>query len=204
MPVNRKTGKTDRRTLTEEELFKFRTEQVGERHAAEVKRGKQPARGSPDGGEPEASVSVPSPLYPLASLGALTLESGGSSAADTPADTPPTLPMPPLPERPASPPSKSSKSSKARRASKRPASKSTSYPSMTAPAQHATAFVVEVPSTSQYLKPAPQPASAPLSGASPASDCESHGAKIAELERRLEEVEKQVAALVPKGSELDT
>jgi hypothetical protein len=65
---------------------------------SEARRGKQRARDSPEVGESEGSELTPSPLT---RLGELTLDSGGSSAANTPADSPSTLPQPPLPERPA-------------------------------------------------------------------------------------------------------
>ena len=104
-------AKVDRRPLEIEDVTAFRLEQV-EKGAAyfteEVemmeavvsekqvkKKGKKRARNSPDAGEPEASASVPSPSVRLASLGALTLGSGLSSAADTPSDNPPSIsPLP--------------------------------------------------------------------------------------------------------------
>ena len=85
MPINPRTGKTDRHASTKEELLEFRTKQAEKERAAGVKKGKQRARGSPDAEEPEASKSVPSPSTTLAGLGGLSLESGGPSSANTPA-----------------------------------------------------------------------------------------------------------------------
>lgn len=92
MPMNPETGKTVRRTMTESEVLEYRLNQKVSR--AEVKRGKRRARNSPDMGEPEGSG-----ISPLAGIGMLTLSSGGSSAAQTPSETPATLPQPPLPSR---------------------------------------------------------------------------------------------------------
>jgi hypothetical protein len=105
VPINPDTGKTDRRALSETEIMDFRIKMMEEARS-EVRRGKQRARDSPDAGESEGSGPTPSPL---ARLGELTLESGGSSAADTPADSPSILPQPALPERPAPAPPSSSK-----------------------------------------------------------------------------------------------
>lgn len=90
MPSNPETGRTDRRAKTAAELLEFRLKQVDLR---EAKRGKQRASNSPDTGEPEGSGLSPSPL---AGIGMLTLSSGGSSAAHTPAEMPTALPQPPL------------------------------------------------------------------------------------------------------------
>ena len=107
MPLNPKTGKTDRRLLSEAELLEFRLKQAKESRA-QVKKGKQRARNSPEAeaGDSEGSGPAPSPLQTLAGLGTLTLDSTGSSVANTPADSPSILPQPPLPERSApAPPS---------------------------------------------------------------------------------------------------
>lgn len=104
MPQNPKTGKTDRRALSEAELLEFRLKQA-EGARAEVKRGKRRARDSPDTREQESSGQAPSPLASLAALGALALDSGGSSAANTPDDSPATFSQPPLPDHPPAPPS---------------------------------------------------------------------------------------------------
>jgi hypothetical protein len=63
---------------------------------------KQPAYGSHNVHELEASGSAPSPLATLATLRNLALDSGGLSIANTPANSPTTLTWPPLPEPPAS------------------------------------------------------------------------------------------------------
>src|SRR5258708_2396496 len=99
MPQNPATGKTDRHAMTESKLQEYRCNLV--------KKGKQPARNSPDAGEPEGSglAPLPSLLVPLAGLGTLTLDSGPSSAANTPAVNPAPSLQPALPDRPAPPPS---------------------------------------------------------------------------------------------------
>jgi len=52
----------------------------------------------PDAGEPEPSVPVLSPSLPTASLGVMTLDSGASSATNTPAKSPMTVPQHTLPQ----------------------------------------------------------------------------------------------------------
>jgi hypothetical protein len=125
MPVNPKTGKTDRRALTKAEFFEFRIKQVGKKQAAGVKRGKQRARNPPDAGKPEASTPI-SPSEPHTALGALAVKRSKPSVAKTPADSPATFPAePPLPELPAP---ALSKSPKARHASKCSGGESASNP----------------------------------------------------------------------------
>ena len=126
MPKNPATGKTDRHALTAEYILNFRIGEVekalrleAKESRAQVKKGKQRARNPSDSGEPEASKSVPSPLTALAGLGALNLESAGSSAANTPANSPAVVSQAPLPKRPEPTPETSSKP---HRASKRSAS----------------------------------------------------------------------------------
>src|SRR5258708_17122997 len=114
MPQNPDTSKTDRRALSEARIREFRMKQVGE-SCAKVRKGKRCAANSPDAGEPEGPGSDPLPLTSLAALGTLTLDSSGSSAANTPADSPATLPQPPLPERPAPAPPSAPKASGASR-----------------------------------------------------------------------------------------
>src|SRR5258707_14609677 len=99
MPQNPATGKTDQHVMTESELREY--------HCNLVKKGKQPACNSPDAGKPEGSGLAPSPslLAPLAALGTLTLDSGSSSAANTPVDSPAVSLQPALPKRPAPAPS---------------------------------------------------------------------------------------------------
>jgi hypothetical protein len=104
MPKNPRTGKADRRTLSQAELLEYRLNQ----RQAEVRKGKKRAANSPEGGETDASGQAPSPLDPLANLVTLNLDSGGSNSANTPADSPTAAPQPNLPERlaptPPSPP----------------------------------------------------------------------------------------------------
>ena len=140
MPPNPKTGKTDRRAKTEAELLEFHLNQVKLR--AEVKRGKQRASDSPDSGEQEGSGLSPSPLV---GIGMLTLSSGGSSAAHTPAEIPTTLPQPPLPDRQALAPTSNPIT---RSTPKHLAGKTPSRPSTAAAAD-------EVPSTSELFETAP-------------------------------------------------
>ena len=105
-----KDAKAIRHTLEMEDIMAFRlkqvnkglahfTEQIETLGAVSEKQAKgiggKFAHNSPDAGEPEASASVPSPSVQLASLGAMTLGSGPSSAADTPSDNPPSIsPLP--------------------------------------------------------------------------------------------------------------
>jgi hypothetical protein len=97
MPNNPATRKTDCHIKSREELFKWCKNQVNAKAkeekvakcAAKVKIGKQHACNSADSGKAEASA-LALPLE-LASLQTLTLESGNSSAANTPADSPGTL-----------------------------------------------------------------------------------------------------------------
>ena len=189
MPKNKNTDKTDRHRLTEEYFREFRTKQVEKKEAAKLKKGKgkgkgkQRAHNSPDPGEPEASTSVPSPSGPLPSLGALTLESGGSSAANTPSDNPAAISLSPEHSAPSPPIPRI-------RIPRRSPRKSPTKPPMTIPAQNSTEFVVEVPATSKYLKAKDQKASPSHTSASPVSDDGSNAARIAVLERKMEEVEK--------------
>ncbi|KAN0121379.1 hypothetical protein V8E52_003275 [Russula decolorans] len=152
MPRNPSTRKTDRCVLPQEDILEFRIRQMEEMQTA-VKKGKRRAHDSPGPGKSDSSWLSPSPLATLSGLGGLTLDSGGSSAAGTPADSPATLlPQPTLPEHPApAPPS----APKTRHSSsfKHPG-KSASVPPMAAPAQHSTDVTAEVPSTSQLLRPA--------------------------------------------------
>jgi len=52
----------------------------------------------PDASKPEPSVPVPSPSLPTAGLGVMALDSGTSSAANTPAESPMTVPQHTLPQ----------------------------------------------------------------------------------------------------------
>src|SRR5258708_15648361 len=99
MPQNPMTGKTNQHAMTESELQEYRCNLV--------KKGKQPARNSPDASEPEGSGLAPSPslLAPLAGLATLTLDSGSSSAANTPVASPAVSLQQALPERPSPAPS---------------------------------------------------------------------------------------------------
>ena len=97
MPQNDETGKTDHHPMVDEKLYKF---QVGQA----IKRGKQWALDPPDAGEAEGSSQAPSPLSALDSLEMLNLDSSGSSAVNTPANSPTTFPWPSLTETLALPP----------------------------------------------------------------------------------------------------
>jgi hypothetical protein len=81
--------------MSKAELLDFRIKQAKE-SGTQVKKGKQHTCDSPEVCESESSGPAPSPLATLAGLGTLTLDSGGSFAANTPADSPATLPQPPL------------------------------------------------------------------------------------------------------------
>lgn len=107
MPQNPKTGKTDRHPPTEEDFLEFRIKQAEEKRAAGDKKGKRRTRKSPGGGEPEASDSVPSPSQSLVAMQGLTLESGGSSPGNTPADSTASSLQPPFSETPAPAPTSS-------------------------------------------------------------------------------------------------
>jgi hypothetical protein len=185
MPQNPSTGKTDRRALSKTEILEFRRKQT-EQQRAEVKRGKRRARGSPDAGESEGSGLLPSPLATLANLGSLTLDSGGSSAANSPADSPATIAQPPLLERPAPAPPSAPKTHDA----SKPSGRSQSRLPAAVPAHHSAGVTAEAPGTSQQLRPALRQVSHSRGDASPASDDGGSSARIARLESRLDEVEK--------------
>jgi len=187
MPINPRTGKTDRHASTKEELLEFRTKQAEKERAAGVKKGKQRARGSPDAEEPEASKSVPSPSTTLAGLGGLSLESGGPSAGSPATQDPP-------PERPAPAPSTAPK---ARRISRRSAGKSVSKTPVTAHTQHSSGFAVEVPTRSQLLSPnaVHLQDSRSHSDASPASDDGSFAVRLQRLEQWARGIDELVKHL---------
>ena len=175
MPMNPKTNKTDRHRLPQQELLDFRIKQKAERHMAALKKGRQHARDLPDAGEPEPSVPVPSPLAPLTGLGVLTLDSGMSSAADTPAKSPTTVPQHPSPAPSTAP---------------KAAGKSAPKPPVTTPTHHSAGFVVEVPSASQFLRAAHRQPLHSHSNASPARNDGSLATRIAAVEKRQEKLEK--------------
>jgi hypothetical protein len=105
MPKNPLTGKADRRAKSASTLLEFRLSQMEESDSG-VKKGKQRARGPPDAGEPEGTGQAPSPLTQLAGLETLMLNSGGSSATNTPAGSPANPSQPPFPDHSApTPPS---------------------------------------------------------------------------------------------------
>jgi hypothetical protein len=190
MPINLRTGKTDRRSIPAETLLAFRIKQVEESRAATAKKGKKRARGSPEPGEPGGSDSAPSPSTSLVALGALALDSGRSSAATTSSHSPASLPQPPLPECPSLPPPTALK---AGHAFKRSKGKPASNPHVTTPTYISAAFVVEVPSTSQLLKPVRRQASpAPTTDASPVSDEGTLLSRIVALERKQDWLENRV------------
>ena len=184
MPTNPSTGKTYRRALSESEILDFRLKQLEESRPVKIKKGKgkgkgKGKRGTKDtsgAGEPEGAAQSPV----LENLRMLTLESGGSSAAGTPADSPAALP-PALPE-PAPPASTSAPKtadapgpSAGEPASKHPAAALT---------HRLTGIVIVRPRPQQLLEPAQRQASSSRSDASPVSDDGSNAARIAVLERR--------------------
>ncbi len=87
---DRQTGKPLCNQLTPDAVLKYRLKQWEELHS-EVKRGKEKEGGLSDDDEQKDLEQVPSLLASIASisgLGDLTLGSGGSSAANTPGDSP--------------------------------------------------------------------------------------------------------------------
>ena len=118
MVTDPRTGKTDRRMLEDDLILKHHIEQTEALRRAGIKKGKQRARRPPDAGEPEGSGVVSSPSAMISALGSLALESGGSSAVDTPSLSPASLLQPSFPEVAApSPPIASA--ARQRRATKR-------------------------------------------------------------------------------------
>ncbi len=188
MPLNPKTGKTDRRALSEAKLLEFHLKQVKE-SGMQVKKEKRCTCDSPEAGGSEGSGPAPLPLAMLAGLGALMLDSGGSSAANTPADSPAILPQPPLPEDPAPAPSSVPKT---HNPSKPLAGKSISKPLLAALTQHLTGVTLEVPGTSKQLNPVHWQVTGSCSDALPAGDDRSNTARIAMLENRQDELEKRM------------
>lgn len=187
MPVNPNTGKTDRRALGQTEHLEHRRnlKQV-EKAAVKVKKGKKRAPDSPGEREPEASGSASSPFTQLAALGSLTLDSGGSSSANTPADSPASVTQAPLPEGPVPAPAKTPTASKT---SKRSTTNTT--PKAAAPARRSSNFVVEVPRAPKLLNPTPK-ASRSSDNASSVSDSGSNAARITALESRMGTIEELV------------
>jgi hypothetical protein len=104
MPKNPTTRKIDCHMLSAdyilafciakaEKKYKHKEEHEEKKHTekdqkAQVKKGKWHTQDFPNPGKPETSRSVLLPLTALAGLGALNLESGGSSAANTPDNSP--------------------------------------------------------------------------------------------------------------------
>jgi len=197
MPDNPATGKTDRRAKSKQELFQYRKEQADIRaqakqeevaKRAKVKIGKQRARNSADSGEAEASASA-SPLE-LAGLRTLTLESGDSSAANTPADSPGALLQPPSPRRPS------------RHIPKRLAGEFVYRLSLTAPALHSTGMVLKVPAAPQLLETAHRQVSHSRGDASQASEAGDNASRIAALERKQDALERKQTALEEENDQL--
>lgn len=201
MPHNPGTGKTDRRAKSDAELLNLRPKQAGG-SGTEVKKGKLRAQIFPGGDEPEDSGPAPSPLTSLVALGNLTLDSGESSPASTPADSPSTFPQPPLPERPAPAPPPVPKTQDA---SKPSASKFAFQPLSAAPAQHLTA-IVEAAAASQPPKRARRKPGRPRLEPSPASgegsNADGIADRIAALEKRQDGLEKRVNDLDSRLKEL--
>jgi hypothetical protein len=171
-----------------------------------VAKGKQPVappkrtkrtHGSPEDDKPEVSNPALSPLVFLAALKTLALESGGSSAANTAADspaTPATLPKLRLPKCP-SPASLTAPEGSC--SSKSLASKSFYQLLIPAPTQDSAGFVVEVSAPpSKFLRPRGHPHVLHSStDASPMSDSVSIAARVAALERMMESQERKLESL---------
>jgi hypothetical protein len=171
-------------------------------------KGKQPAAlpkrtirtcSSPEGDELEASNPAPSPSISLAALETLALESGGSSAANTAADspaTPRTLPKLCLPKHCAPASITAPKGSHSLQSS---ASKSFYQLLTPAPTHDSAGFVVEVSAapSSKFLKPGPghPHVSHSLTNASPTSDSRSIAARVAMLERKMESHDRKLESL---------
>jgi len=166
-------------------------------------KGKKCARNSPGAGEPEASASVPppselvadaskpessalvpSPSEPLASLRALTLESGGSSATRTPSDSPSVCP--PLSNHSASAPTKPT--------IRIPARKSPTMAPVMAPAQNSTGFAA-ASTTSIFLDTEDHRVLSSRTGALPVGNAHNNTTRIATLERRQDELEILVRSI---------
>jgi hypothetical protein len=187
MPKNPRTGKTDRRARSEAQYLEYRIKQA-EDWGSEVKRGKRPARDSSDPGESEGSGPAPSPLAVTAGLGVLSLDSGGSSAADTPADTPPTLPQLPSPLRPSPAPPEAQNICEPSSS----AGASAPKPLVAASDWDSAAITAEAPSASALLNPAHRQAHHFRDSASPVSDGRSNAARIAALETMQDEMERRM------------
>ena len=171
----------------------------------------------PDAGDPEPSVPVPSPSLLTAGLGAMTLDSGALSAVNTPAKSPTMVPQHTLPQNispapPAAPEPRRASSCAAespttvpRHSSPAPptalkacrcasnclpsTSKSASKPPVTTPIHRSADFMVEVPSTSQFLRAAHWQSLRSCSDASLASDDGSLSTRIAAAEKKQEQLE---------------
>jgi len=135
-------------------------------------------------GKPESSALVPSPSEPLASLRALTLESGGSSATRTPSDSPSVCP--PLSDHSASAPTKPTICI--------PAHKSPTMAPVTAPAQNSTGFAA-ASTTSIFLDTEDHHVLSSCTGVPPVGDARNNAARIAMLERRQDKLEILVCSI---------
>jgi len=189
MPPNLGTGKTDRCMLEQESLQDFRIRQTKELHCAGIKQGKQCACSSPGVRKPEDSGVVSLPSAMLAAFGSLVLESGRSSAVDTPSNSPATLPESSLlkvtaPSPPTAP------TAHPCRVTKCPQGVSSLDPSVTAPTQHLAAFTVEVPSILRFLKPTHSQPLHSCSDTSQVSEDGSNSARIAMLEKKVDKLQK--------------
>jgi hypothetical protein len=190
LPINKATGKADRRFISEADLKNFCIEQMRLRKykaaCSAVKKGKQRAHNPPDQYESEeGSGLAPSPLAaPFAALGKLALDSGGSSA-NTPADSPTTLPQPSLPQGLTAAPSTEPIQPQAFIDISEPSARtSTSRVYASTLSQYLAGITREVPGTSQLLNPGISDASSGGKG--------SKADRITALEKRLSEVESKV------------
>ena len=197
MPDNPATGKMDCQAKSKQELFQWCKEQADIKAQAKqeevakyakVKIGKQRAHNSANSGKAEASASA-SPLE-LAGLRTLTLESGDSSAANTPADSPRALLQPLSPRCPS------------RHIPEHSAGEFVYRLSLTAPTLHSTGLVLKVPAAPQLLETAHQQVSHSHSDASQASEAGDNASRIAVLERKQDALERKQTMLKEENDQL--
>ena len=201
--------KSDAATATGEQGAAAAVEKQGVETAkgkqgAAAAKGKQPAappqgtkriRGSPEASEPEDSYPAPSPSISLAALETLALESGGSSAANTAADSPASASTFPRLRIPKPAASISLMAPEGSRTSQSSASKSFYKLLIPALTQGPTGFDVVVEPASKFLKPGRKHTSHSPTDASPTSDTGSITARVVALERKMELYERKQESL---------
>ena len=132
----------------------------------------------------------------------LNLGSGGSSAANTPADSSAAIFGAPFPESSAAAPSTSERSCHVCRPSSRLLRKPPFNPPVTAPTQRSTVASVEVPARPKYLRAAKNQASRTQSETSAVSDYGSLAARVAAVEKKHAELERVQLVLKQSVCEL--